>query len=155
MSAMVQKFSWGERWSVPFNKASPNLIAHVIFYRMKIFVPLHKWKKNVEANSGDRKKSWEVAKPIFRDRMYWRRNLAALWATGPKEERWGEVRWGEVLLIRITHSSALKQVRIQTKGQGLQGVLFFKRTDWGSIWRVSIDTCTKWYFIGADKRERI
>ena len=32
-------------------------------------------------------KSWGVAKPIARDRVHWRRNLAALWATAPEEDR--------------------------------------------------------------------
>ena len=43
MSAMVQIFSWGERWNVPFNEAKP-IEWNFIFHRMKIFVPLHEWK---------------------------------------------------------------------------------------------------------------
>ena len=46
MSAMVQIFSWGERWNVPFNEAKPSWMEHFIFHRMKIFVPLHEWKKH-------------------------------------------------------------------------------------------------------------
>ena len=44
MSAMVQIFSWGERWNVPFNEAKPSWMVHFIFHRMKIFVPLHEWE---------------------------------------------------------------------------------------------------------------
>ena len=44
MSAMVQIFSWGERWNVPFNEAKPSWMIHFIFHRMKIFVPLHEWE---------------------------------------------------------------------------------------------------------------
>ena len=44
MSAMVQIFSWGERWDVPFNEAKPSWVVHFIFHRMKIFVPLHEWE---------------------------------------------------------------------------------------------------------------
>ena len=44
MSAMVQIFSRGERWNVLFKKAKPSWIEHFIFHRMKIYVPLHKWK---------------------------------------------------------------------------------------------------------------
>ena len=39
--AMEQIFSFGERWNVPFNSASPRWMEHFIFYLMKIFVPLH------------------------------------------------------------------------------------------------------------------
>ena len=38
MSAMVQIFSWGERWNVPFNEAKPSWMEHFIFHLMKIFV---------------------------------------------------------------------------------------------------------------------
>ena len=44
MSAMVQIFSWGERWNVPFNEAKPSWMVHFIFHQMKIFVPLHEWE---------------------------------------------------------------------------------------------------------------
>ena len=44
MSAMVEIFSWGERWNVLFNEAKPSWIEHFIFHRMKIFVPLHELK---------------------------------------------------------------------------------------------------------------
>ena len=44
MSAMVQIFSWGERWNVPFNEAKPSWMVHFIFHLMKIFVPLHEWE---------------------------------------------------------------------------------------------------------------
>ena len=39
--AMVQIFSWGERWNVPFNEAK---MEHFIFHRTKMFVPLHEWQ---------------------------------------------------------------------------------------------------------------
>ena len=39
--AMEQIFSWGERWNIPFNLASPRLKEHFIFHLMKIFVSLH------------------------------------------------------------------------------------------------------------------
>ena len=38
---MEQIFSFGERWNVPFNSASPCWMEHFIFHLMKIFVPLH------------------------------------------------------------------------------------------------------------------
>ena len=44
MSAMVQIFSWGERWNVPFNEAKPSWMERFIFHQMKIFVPLYEWK---------------------------------------------------------------------------------------------------------------
>ena len=49
---MVQIFSWGERWNVPFNEAKPSWMVHYIyiFHRMKIFVPLHEWE-NKDLNS--------------------------------------------------------------------------------------------------------
>ena len=46
MSAIVQIFSWGERWNVPLNEASPRWMEHIISHLMKIFVPLHEWKKH-------------------------------------------------------------------------------------------------------------
>ena len=44
MSAMVQIFSWGKRWNVPFNEAKPSWMEHSIFTRIKIFVLLHEWE---------------------------------------------------------------------------------------------------------------
>ena len=45
MSAMVQIFSFGERWNARFNKAKPRWMVHFIFRQMKIFVPLYyKWE---------------------------------------------------------------------------------------------------------------
>ena len=44
MSAMVQIFSWGARWNVPFNEAKPSWMVHFIFHQMKIFVSLHEWE---------------------------------------------------------------------------------------------------------------
>ena len=46
------------------------------------------WRRTVEKERNALGwKSWGVAKPIARDRVHWRRNLAALWATGPEEDR--------------------------------------------------------------------
>ena len=47
MSAMVQIFSWGERWNVLFNKAKPSWIENMIFHRMKIYVPSYEWKTSL------------------------------------------------------------------------------------------------------------
>ena len=44
MSAMVQIFSWGERWNALFNEAKPSWIEHFISHRMKIAVPSHELK---------------------------------------------------------------------------------------------------------------
>ena len=38
---MEQIFSFGKRWNVPFNLASPRWMEHFIFHPIKIFVPLH------------------------------------------------------------------------------------------------------------------
>ena len=40
ISAMVQIFSWSERWNVPFNEAKPSWMVHFIYHRIKTFVPL-------------------------------------------------------------------------------------------------------------------
>jgi hypothetical protein len=39
--AMVRIFSFGERWNVPLNSASPCWMEHSIFHLMKIILPLH------------------------------------------------------------------------------------------------------------------
>ena len=38
-------------------------------------------------------KSWNEAKRVARNRGSWKESTATLWATGPEEDRWGEVRW--------------------------------------------------------------
>ena len=56
--------------------------------RRRVGRPKTTWRRTVEK---ERKKlgwrSWNEAKPIARDRDSWRRRLAALWATGPEEDR--------------------------------------------------------------------
>ena len=32
MSAMIQIFSWGERWNVPFNEAKPSWMVHFVMW---------------------------------------------------------------------------------------------------------------------------
>ena len=61
--------------------------------RRKVGSPKTMWRRTVEKERNALGwKSWGVAKPIARDRMHWRTESAALRATGPKEDRWGEVR---------------------------------------------------------------
>ena len=56
--------------------------------RRKVGRPKTTWRRTVEKERNALGwKSWGVAKPIARDRVHWRRNLAALWATGPEEDR--------------------------------------------------------------------
>ena len=45
--AMVRIFSFGERWNVPFNSAVASLNGTFQFHRMKIFLPLHEYYKNI------------------------------------------------------------------------------------------------------------
>ena len=56
--------------------------------RRKVGRPKTTWRRTVEKERNALGwKSWGVAKPIARDRVHWRRNLTALWATGPEEDR--------------------------------------------------------------------
>ena len=56
--------------------------------RRKVGRPRTTWRRTVEK---ERKmlgwRSWSEAKPIARDRVRWRRSLAALWTTGSEEDR--------------------------------------------------------------------
>ena len=52
------------------------------------------WRRTVEKERNELGwKSWNKAKRVARNRGSWKESTAILWATGPEEDRWGEVRW--------------------------------------------------------------
>ena len=54
------------------------------------------WRRTVEKErKGLGWKPWNKAKRVVRNRGSWKESTATLWATGPEDNRWGEVRWGE------------------------------------------------------------
>ena len=46
MSAMVQIFSWGERWNVPFNEAKPSWMEYFIFSPNETICSIARMKKH-------------------------------------------------------------------------------------------------------------
>ena len=56
--------------------------------RRKVGRPKTTWRRTVEREMKLLGwTSWNAAKPIAKDRVHWRENIAALWATGPEEDR--------------------------------------------------------------------
>ena len=62
--------------------------------RRKVGRPKTTWRSTIE---NERRilgwNSWNEARRVAADRTRWRRFTSALWATGPEEDRWGEVMW--------------------------------------------------------------